>query len=358
MSRSPLNIALIIRFCSYSLFFGAFSFNSLAFDEFSYSDKNSPAAYLDRRQSSNERLLRHKIGDSSKSAIAVLSTNIESDVDDLCHALRSLLHLEIASNQQDYPVLVFNEGNLRKQQMRQIDDCTHLTVAYPIVNLSHHYPSGFEPEKEWQEFISNYQFQPIDGREKWSYAQMIRFWTVGIWKHPAIQQFDTVMRIDTDSCFLRESQANPGYEKLPYLDEKYVYQSNKGTHGLPTYVQGLFDHALEYIKKENITPSYPELWESADKLWRTHKNVPLFRTNFEVDRVSFFRREDVMKWHESLSEIEPFGIWRKRWGDAQTRFLTMAIFGSKDSILLSSSVGYVHGRGVCSQYEEEKSVEV
>lgn len=40
-------------------------------------------------------------------------------------------------------------------------------------------------------------------------------------------------------------------------------------------------------------------------------------------------------------------MFRYRWGDAQTRVFTLAMFASEEEVFLSRSAGYVHGRGKC-----------
>ena len=170
------------------------------------------------------------------------------------------------------------------------------------------------------------------------------------------------MRMDTDSCFkkrvdnLKKDQIpahlvdmSQHVNQLPGMEPSFVYQSLESPPSYNTFVEGLFEFAMEYIKKENITPSNPKLWKQASDLWEKEKNVPLLKTNFEVSRVSFFQRPDVMKWHEALSEFEPFGIWRQRWGDAHHRFLTLAMFSTPETVsILSLDLNfYDHGRGKC-----------
>lgn len=332
-----------------------FSFSSLFFNVIiscmfmQVSGSSTEMSPQSNNDNQNRRSLR---ASTSTSAIVILATSSQSDIIELCIGLRSLQVLE---GDPHAPVLIFNEGDLLTQDMDYISHCVDRDVTFPVVNLNHDFPTNFNEKEEWETFRQDYHFQPVLGRSHWSYAQMIRFWTSRIWKHPAIQQYETIMRIDTDSCFLKGKDSFGDQVKhiklLPALDKSIVYQSFESGNSSNRFVKGLFEFAMEYIQKEGITPSHPELWDRARALWEKEKNVPLFKTNFEVDRISFFQREDVMKWHEALSESEPFGIWRHRWGDAHTRFLTMAIFGTSESVSqlnLSNQRGfYEHGRGKC-----------
>lgn len=122
-------------------------------------------------------------------AIAVLSTNSERDISELCLALKSLRYLKGEDKSKKAPVLVFNEGDLSASQIEFIQNCVVVPnesleekriVAFPYVSLNAYFPKGFDPEQEWEDFKKgpNY-FMSLEGRHRWSYAQMIRFWTTG-----------------------------------------------------------------------------------------------------------------------------------------------------------------------------------
>jgi hypothetical protein len=70
------------------------------------------------------------------------------------------------------------------------------------------------------------------GRKEWGYAQMIRFWTTGIWKHAAVQEFETIMRIDANFCFIEGdfTAGNDGGgiedDFLPVIRVQYVYRND------------------------------------------------------------------------------------------------------------------------------------
>lgn len=289
-------------------------------------------------------------------AIAVLSTNSERDISELCLALKSLRYLEGEDKSKKAPVLVFNEGDLSASQIEFIQNCAVVPnesleekriVAFPYVSLNAYFPKGFDPEQEWEDFQKgpNY-FMSLEGRQRWSYAQMIRFWTTGMWKHPAIQQFDTIMRIDTDSCFLENASVN--FSSLPNLpSSQIVYMSINPPHGAPTYVKGLYDFAFEYMERHQLSPKNKQLWQIVEEAHTQFQTLPVFKTNFEICSRKFFQSPEVMQWHESLTELEPFGVWRGRWGDAQTRFLTMAMFTTEEQVYISETEGYLHGRGLC-----------
>jgi len=291
--------------------------------------------------SENERQLK-----KSRVGIAILVPNNNEDLKDLCAALYSLSSLPGEANSTRAPVLVFHENNLVSEQKEDILRCTDRMIAFVEIDLKHSFPAGFNPEKEYER---SYASAGVSlGRSAWGYVQMIRFWNTLVFENPIVQQYDTIMRLDSDSCFLNED--SPDMALLPTLADHHVYQSIGILRGSSKYISGLYDFAVKYMEKENITPSNPELWERITSMWTSMRTLPVFRTNFEVFRTSFFTRRDVKKWHQAISENEPYGILRNRWGDAQIRVFTLAFFATKEQVMQSSSEGYLHGRGQCREY--------
>lgn len=317
----------------------------------------NPHDESDQQQVAIRQLQEQKVGSPAPTlgpCVVVLASNNDEDIAELCLALKSLYFLRGGPKREwtKSPVLVFNEGDFLDRQKARIQTCTSRPVYFPVVNLRS-FPEGFNPESEWKHFSQTYSFRPVRDRDRWSYSQMIRFWTTTLWKHPAIKDYNVIMRIDTDSCFLwqRDGNLNHLYKEAPNLSGRYVYQSNYENYvgGDVHFIEGLFHFAVMYMQQENMKPANPSLWKVIERTWEEQRNLPVFQTNFEICRKSFFQRKDVMKWHEALAEKHPFGIFRKRWGDAQFRVITVAMFAKEDNILLSKSTGYLHGRGRCAK---------
>lgn len=280
-------------------------------------------------------------------AIAILVTNRTKDVDELVTGLRSLAFLQGDSDpHHKAPVLCFHEGDLTTHQKTRIAASTDRPVAFPTVDFTE-FPDGFDPNKH-----GDTDFK-VKGRKTWGYYQMIRFWVTGIWKHPAIAHFDTIMRIDSDSCF---KDVNP---YLPnFMNKDLFYHSQYvGFENGAEYVNGLYDFAVQYMRTVK-SPSEPRnflLWHFTTTVWTTMDTLPLFRSNFEVSRKSFMQRKEISDWHDALTEQEPFGVYRHRWGDAVTRFLTASIFVNQDRIMTIRPTGYFHKIG-CSKEEVDEAL--
>lgn len=281
-------------------------------------------------------------------AICMLVSNNDKDIEDIQVALASLNFLRGDSDLPS-PVLVFNEGDLSMEQMEALVSSTRRPIAFPTIDLST-FPTGFNPEE--YDTAGQPHFD-VANRKPWGYYQMIRFFVTRIWDHPSIERYETIMRMDSDSCF---KAPNP---YLPHMmHEHIVYHSQyvgvEPEAGRP-YIEGLFDFTVEYMTRVNKSPGNMMLWHFIESTWSSSQTLPVFRTNLEVSKKSYMQRVDVKKWHNTLTEEEPFGLFRYRWGDAITRFIEAAVFGTDDTVLTIRHEGYYHKQG-CSVDEVEEAL--
>jgi len=275
-------------------------------------------------------------------AICILVNNQEKDISELQTALRSLEFLQ-GDIDSPSPVLIFNEGDLSDESITLIRTSTDRPIAFPLVDFTL-FPDGFDPETETSWYVPTYS--------KWGYHQMIRFFDTLIWEHPAIERFETIMRIDSDSCFKEVNSY------LPLMkNDAIVYHSQFVGHEHPSVpnLEGLYEFTKEYLKTIERNPGNPVLWDYIETTMTFKKSLPVFRTNAEISRKSFMQSGDLTSWHHALSEEEPFGVFRDRWGDAVTRFLEVVMFASADEIFTSRFDGYFHQQG-CSWPEVESAL--
>ena len=254
-------------------------------------------------------------------AIAMLISCKQRDVNWVSNALKSI-DLFIPKDNMTTPVLLFNEGNLSNEQKLSILNISERPIHFPIVDFKQ-FPEGFNPETETSNFKK---------RSKWGYQQMCRFWITKIWEHPVLDDYENFMRFDSDSCFSQDlSSFRPYVPGMP--SDTIVYGANNVKKEDSKYIEGLFDLAQGYVTANNITVKNPELWGEA-------KQGKYFYNNFELSRIDFFRRPDVMAFQRAVTDMEPFGVFRRRWGDAPVRLLTVAIFAEKTEV---QSVGRIKG---------------
>uniref|UniRef100_A0A7S4INL7 Nucleotide-diphospho-sugar transferase domain-containing protein n=1 Tax=Odontella aurita TaxID=265563 RepID=A0A7S4INL7_9STRA len=283
-------------------------------------------------------------------AVCFLVTSSHKDVSDIQTALHSLAFLQGDQNRNlpPSPILVFNEGDLSQEQILAMVSSTNRPIAFPKVDFSK-FPDGFNPD----DFDKGPQFKVAE-RKPWGYYQMIRFWVSGIWYHPAVERFETIMRMDSDSCFKKPNEYLPhmAHDHIVYHSQFVGVESEAGKE----YLNGLFDFTKEYLARINRFPGNAMLWNFIETTWGSKGTLPLFRTNLEISSKAFMTRSDVDAWHRALTEEEPFGMFRFRWGDAVTRFIEAAVFATDETTLTMKAEGYEHKNG-CSWVEVEKALQ-
>lgn len=276
--------------------------------------------------------------DEPKLVIVTYVSNHQSDVDKLCILLKSL-DTYVKGDIKGYPtpVLVFNDGTLSNYQLEMIVWSTSKPIAFPSADLG--YPEEFNLSEESEE---------IQERLKSIYPQVVRFWLTGLWKHPGLDAFDIVMRVDFDTCFNQKNNYLPNFEKhrMSY-HAQYVGFDDSNT------IIGLHDFAKEYLAKENILPSDPLAWQLMTQSWVKKQSLPLYQASIEVIRKSFMQHPQVTKFNEAVTEKEPFGVFRHGWNDHAVRFLTTTLFTNNEHHLLSGFQGF-QNRASCAKVESKE----
>lgn len=271
----------------------------------------------------------------------VISVLVASDENEQLKAtLRSLAFLQGNEDpEHPEPVLVFHEGHLSSEQMKEIAQFTDRPIGFPIVDFSY-LPRSSNPEQE-------------DHQDSWDYLFM-KFWVTLIWKHPAVQRFDTVMRIDSDSCFKNVN------DYLPHFQNDFLYYHSPFvglTQG--SNIDGLFDFVKTWIKQNKPSQEADNelLFDYAEASWNLKKTLPAFQTTFELVKISFMKQKDVVKFSEALIGASSNQSQNVIWDDSVLRFLTLSAFAPDDRLTTEAIAGYVHkNKKGCSIEEVEKSL--
>ena len=277
--------------------------------------------------------------------IAFLTTNTTKDIDDTQTALKSLVFLH-GDVDADFlaPVLIFSEGNLKDTQKLKLAQSTNRPISFPVVDFKE-FPPGLDLDADGMKF-------KVKGRENlWGYHQMIRFWITRVWHHPAIEPYEIIMRMDSDSCFKGVNEVLPGF-----LNDDIVYHSQfVGLESGSGFLTDLMDHSERFLKRYNKMAGNPMLYRYAKLTWESKKTLPLFMTNFEVSRKSFMLKNIVMRWHESLTEEKPYGVFTHRWGDAVTRYLMAAMIAMNYQLDTNYPDGYFH-KEHCKREDVDRAI--
>lgn len=239
-------------------------------------------------------------------------------IDDLCKSMRSLINVQ---GSLTAPIIIFSSTDLSVADRSFLDSCTERNVSFTSLDLD--FPTGFAPETN-----TDYTNSKIN-----------RFWTTTIWTHSALEGYNIIMRFDDDTCF---TLPDPD---LPHFKSDF---NNYHSHYFPGNVElnakrldGMYGLADSYMTENEFQPTHAALWQRIEYTHSATVSLPNFQDSFEVVRKDFMLRDDVVAWHNTLTETAPFGYFTQGWNVDAERFLTMAMFGTTSSVDNSLVPGYM-----------------
>ncbi len=244
---------------------------------------------------------------NSSNAIAILASH--DDFTDLASRFTQL-DARLKDNCSS-AILLFHTGFPFTSDITRIRSSTHRRVIF--LNVDQYYasfPNGFNP----------YLTEPtFSKRGKWNYHQMIRFWFKHVFEIHEIQQFEYVMRLDTDSRLLGRWFNVFEFMKLRQL----VYLANEQHLEFEKELPGTMKLQKFFIEYQNQMRLVPQDQKKVDLAF-TRNTIRIYYNNFEVFQTKFFRQMDVRAWIDAIDASH--GIYKYRWGDAMLRYLTLALF--------------------------------
>jgi hypothetical protein len=244
---------------------------------------------------------------NSSNAIAILASH-----DDFWDVASRLTQLDARLQDNcSSTILLFHTGFPFASEMKRIRNSTYRRVIFQNVDQYFAlFPKNFNP------YLTEPTFWK---RGKWNYHQMIRFWFKHIFETDKMQQFDYVMRLDTDSRLLGK-----WYNVFELMKVKQlIYLANEENAEVEKVLPGtmkLQTFFVEYQHKMRLVPQDQAKVNSAF----TKDTIRIYYNNFEVFQTKFFRQTDVRAWIDAIDGTH--GIYKYRWGDAMLRYLTLALF--------------------------------
>lgn len=243
----------------------------------------------------------------------------KTHMEELCHSMRSLRNVR---GNTKAPVLTFHIEEPTDDTKNFIEGCTTRQVLYATIDMDD-FPEGFEPEPD----------------KDYTNALINRFWTSKIWDHPALAPFDIVMRFEDDSCFSSVLANVPGFSGIHHV---YSSQFFPGTYEMNiSRLKGMFENVLEYLADNRIQPKYPRMWQYIINTVLESDSIPTFQDTFEISSKAFMKSPAVTYFHHNLTDAAPYGYFTQGWNVDAERFLTAAIFGSKNTVDIVALDGFV-----------------
>ncbi len=273
-----------------------------------------------------------------KNAIVILIRNDWRDIVDLNLCLETL-HLNVPETIQDAEILFYHEAGFETfREGISFPPGFESRSTFYEVDLNVPKDLILKPGIVIPDFVPHptHSNGPIAfGHPGFSigYRSMCRFFGAGMFLRPEIQQFEFVMRLDTDSRFLRGT----GKSLFSWAhEEKIVYgfigSANQWDHF--DLIGGLKLNSLAYFfKSKNYLAFFKSLFIRRGRV---------FYTNFEISRVSFFSSD---RWQNYFNYLDySGGFYTKRWGDHILRYMGVnALVERKFRKTLPPGFVYQHG---------------
>lgn len=226
------------------------------------------------------------------------------------------------NDKKEYPVLIFHDGLTAATREKIVLRAPHRIWFFWVHDW---FPAGVD---ETSDLHSTFGL---------GYMAQSRFRSGPLFNHPAVQSFDYLLGLDSDSHFPSRIEKDP-FEEL-HGNPELVMGISHITMTSPASVLNLWEHTMLYAMKENIDIWSQDLFlkrEKADRhfLFQFLNNrefiglerVPSWNyrvvmTDCEILRLSFFRGKE-SRYSEYFSYLDSLdGFWLHRWGDHAVRTL-------------------------------------
>lgn len=257
-------------------------------------------------------------------AIATLITS-ETNITSLCLAFQTLVR---ATAYPSAPIVAFDDVGLTPDLIDTLTGCTaSRPLSFDPIDLQTTMPAEVNTTEIQSSWSADMGFIKSD----WTANHASRFWTHGIWTHPAIDAHDVIMRIEDDYCLSHESAHLPDFQ-----DPDHHYHAEKPADRVEIngkYTTGLVALAEQYMASQSppLTPANPTMW---NEIVTTNTlipgvqvpTLPIYNTEWELCRKSFFQRPEVLGWLDAVANGAPHGMYRHGWRTNHERYLTAAMF--------------------------------
>lgn len=242
------------------------------------------------------------------------------------HVVRFIRSLSLLKrhvlNRHDYPVLAFVEAGFSQGLQSFVRALSGVPVRFERVNPT--VPEGVDSGRI-----------PADGKVglckfPMGYRHMCRFFAGQVFEHPALQESDWYLRLDTDSYIMSEMREDP-FARMSGGAFLYGHVCPAGRKTEPAFaVEGLWEASLDFFG------SFPPSPYLSGGRW----NRCMLYTNFEVVYLPWWRSNAYMDYYRTIDRLG--GIYYHRWGDAPIRTLALAARVPASRVLMFEDFRYRH----------------
>jgi hypothetical protein len=227
-----------------------------------------------------------------------------------------------------YPIILLTDIKWTQSEILQIRKKWSLLDIF-FVNVKH----IFDVHNETVQF-EDYK----DPLSNLGYKRMCQFWMTGYLQDSIVEDYQYIMRLDEDSCFLSSINFNI-FEEMKYKHIHYTYHSSSGDP--EAVVKDLLPYTYDYIQRNSINISNPIIFHKyLSSQLKEKDGIPFINSNLEVIDTHRFRSPDIMSYVQNITDENL--IFHRRWGDAPLRFVIAVVFLGKTNVMRWCSFRYQH----------------
>jgi len=250
-----------------------------------------------------------------------------------------------------YPVVVFHEGF-------SVEEMVELQSVAPSSQLEFQHLHFHIPT-----FVNETNVPISVGPYGVGYRHMCRFFSVTVWSHPAVQQYDYIWRMDSDSYLYDKV----GFDVIGAMKESgklYAYMGSFRDN--PLFTDGLLDFTMAYVRETyctgevdvvgvgggNAACESPVLESVMDrhKDWNRKYATPMaqaggwdhicLHTHFTIMKRSLWEVPEISAFVQAVDESGD--IYYRRWGDACIHYLALSLFLDPSYLWMTPPLPYWH----------------
>jgi len=224
----------------------------------------------------------------------------------------------------NYPVIVFTDGAFDDRWRELVVEESGVPVHWAA------YVSAFPESVDGSAVPEFVELYSVD------YRHMSRFFGVTMFRHPALQKYRWIARLDCDAHILGPVDYDP-FQVLAEMDAVYGHLLElEEMQEQPWLTRGILECVDRYCSREGVAATFLSELRAEDGTW----NLDVLHNRFEVLDMAWWREGPVQKFLRWIDNAG--GIYHHGWTDYAIRTLALAVHAPRADVRLLDGIHYAH----------------
>lgn len=284
--------------------------------------------------------------DSGSGALANATLLIMAKNSDIKGVIHTMKQIEKSFNKKfRYPYVFLNDGTFSESFKARILAITEATCYFERIEPDiWNQPDWIDRDLQKSK-MKSLQDENIAYASKMSYHNMCRYYSMGFYNHPRLQQFKYYWRFEPNTDYFCDID----YDVFKFMESNNkVYGFVISLYDAQQTVETLWAETLNFLRDNphsvSANPAIDFVTENLQNPDKTEYtggySTCHFWSNFEIADMDFYRSSPYNDWVNHLDRAG--GFYYERWGDAPVHSLGLALFANKNDIHWFRDIGYKH----------------